>query len=43
MSLLPEVESALLHAVRRDHQTRAHGGIVGTVRAWCADVRADCC
>ena len=31
MTLLPEVESALLDAVRRDQRTRARGGVV---RAW---------
>lgn len=34
MSLLPEVESVLLDAVRRDQQARARGGIPHTVRGW---------
>ena len=34
MTLLPEVERALVDSVRRDHQARARRPIAGSVRAW---------
>ncbi len=34
MTLLPEVENALLDAVRREQQARARRGIIGSVHAW---------
>jgi len=34
MTLLPEVETALVDAVRRDQQARAGRGVISSVRAW---------
>ncbi|MFZ0379946.1 MAG: hypothetical protein WAL38_19105, partial [Solirubrobacteraceae bacterium] len=34
MTLLPEVETALMDAVRRDQQARAGRGVISSVRAW---------